>query len=81
VPGYEITTWYGLWGPPRLPAGVAQRMQQALARGLAQPEHAQRLAAMGAIPVVSRPGDYAGFVQSEFERWGRLVRDAGIKGE
>ena len=81
VPGYEITTWYGLWGPRGLPPAVAARMQAALAAGLAQPEHAARLAAMGAIRTVPPPADFARFVQAEFDRWGRLVREAGIKGE
>ncbi len=81
VPGYEITTWYGLWGPRGLPAAVAQRMQAALAAGMAQPDHAARLAAMGAIRTAPPPADFARFVQAEFDRWGRLVREAGIKGE
>ena len=81
VPGYEITTWYGVWGPKGLPPAVALRMQEALRRGLSQPEHAARLQAMGAIRTVTPPEEYARFVQAEYERWGRLVREAGIKGE
>ncbi|MCW8087951.1 Bug family tripartite tricarboxylate transporter substrate binding protein [Sabulicella glaciei] len=81
VPGYEIATWYGLWGPPRLPDAVAKRMRDALAQGMAQPEASGRLAAMGAIPILSEPAEYARFVRSESDRWGQLVRDAGIRAE
>ena len=81
VPGYEITTWYGLWGPPRLPSATAARIRQAVAQGMATPEATMRLAALGAVSVVSTPGDFARFAAAESERWGRLVRDAGIRGE
>lgn len=81
LPGFEISTWYGLWGPPRLPDATARRMQQALAAGLRAPEHAARLAALGADPVVSEPTEFARFVQAESERWGALIRAAGIRGE
>ena len=81
VPGYEITTWYGLWGPPRLSAATATRIHEAVARGLATPEAMLRLAALGAVPVVSTPEAFARFVANESARWGRLVRDAGILGE
>lgn len=81
VPGYEISTWYGLWGPPRLPAATAARIQAAVAQGLARPEATLRLAALGAIPVSSTPDAFARFAASESERWGRLVRDANIRGE
>ncbi|WP_207539208.1 Bug family tripartite tricarboxylate transporter substrate binding protein [Sabulicella rubraurantiaca] len=81
VPGYEIATWYGLWGPPRLPEAVAKRMRDVLAQGMTQPEASGRLAAMGAIPILSEPAEYARFVRSESDRWGQLVRDAGIRAE
>jgi tripartite-type tricarboxylate transporter receptor subunit TctC len=81
VPGYEITTWYGLWGPPRLPAAIATRMRDAVAQGLATPEATTRLAALGAVQVASTPEEFTRFVASESARWGKLVRDAGIRGE
>ncbi|MDB5413900.1 MAG: tripartite tricarboxylate transporter substrate binding protein [Rubritepida sp.] len=81
VPGYEISTWYGMWGPKNLPPALAARMQQAVARVVAATDPKARFAAMGANPVASTPADFARFVGTEYARWGQLVRDADIKGE
>jgi tripartite-type tricarboxylate transporter receptor subunit TctC len=81
VPGYEISTWYGLWAPPRLPAALATRMQENVARVLATPEAQARFLAMGAEPVASTPEAFARFVRAEYDRFGALIRDADIKGE
>ena len=81
VPGFEMSTWYGIWGPPRLPAPLALRMQQAVARVLATPEALARFQAMGATPIASTPEAFGQFVRAEHARFGRLVRDADIKGE
>jgi tripartite-type tricarboxylate transporter receptor subunit TctC len=81
VSGYEISTWYGLWGPPRLPVATAARIQGAVAQALTTPEAMTRLAALGAVPVASTPDAFGRFATAESERWGRLVREAGIRGE
>ncbi len=81
VPGYEISTWYGMWGPPRLPGALATRMQENVARVLATPEAQARFLAMGADPVASTPEAFARFVCAEYDRFGQLIRDADIKGE
>ena len=81
VPGYEISTWYGMWAPPRLPMALATRMQENVARVLATPEAQARFLAMGAEPVASTPEAFARFVRSEYDRFGALIRDADIKGE
>lgn len=78
VPGYEIATWYGMWGPRNLPEAIATRMQQAVAAVSATEEARTRFTALGAQAVASPPADFARFVRSEHERWGRLVRDANI---
>jgi len=81
VPGYEIATWYGIWAPPRTPAGIVARLQAAVAAAMRTPEVRERMAALGAVPVADTPEHFAGFVRTEFDRWGRLVRDAGIKAD
>ena len=78
-PDYEISTWYGMWAPAR--TAVVGRMQQAVAAALAQPEAASRLAALGASPGGQAPEAVGAFVASEYARYGRLVRDAGIRAE
>ncbi len=81
VAGYEISTWYGIWAPARTPAAIVEALQQAVARGLATAEARERMAALGAVPVADTPDHFAAFVRSEYDRWGRLVRDARITAE
>jgi tripartite-type tricarboxylate transporter receptor subunit TctC len=79
VPGYEISTWYGIWAPARTPSAIINRLQQAVAAAARNPETRARFDALGAEPVADSPEDYARFVRAEFDRWGKLVRDARIK--
>lgn len=79
VPGYEISTWYGIWAPARTPSAIIARLQQAVASVARNPETRARFDALGAEPVADSPEDYARFVRAEFDRWGKLVRDAKIK--
>jgi tripartite-type tricarboxylate transporter receptor subunit TctC len=79
VPGYEISTWYGIWAPARTPPAIIARLQQAVASAARNPETRARFDALGAEPVADSPEDYARFVRAEYDRWGKLVRDARIK--
>jgi tripartite-type tricarboxylate transporter receptor subunit TctC len=79
VPGYEISTWYGIWAPARTPLAIINRLQQAVAAAARNPETRARFDALGAEPVADSPEDYTRFVRAEFDRWGKLVRDARIK--
>lgn len=81
VPGYEMTTWYGMWGPPRMSPALATRIQEGVARMAATPEAQARFLSMGAEPVASTPQAFGRFVREEFDRFGRLIREADIKGE
>jgi tripartite-type tricarboxylate transporter receptor subunit TctC len=79
VPGYEISTWYGIWAPARTPPAIINRLQQAVAAAARNPETRARFEALGAEPVADSPEDYARFVRAEYDRWGKLVRDVRIK--
>lgn len=81
VPGYEIATWYGLWAPAGTPAAILGRMQQSVAEAMALPALQATLETLGAVPVADAPEDFARFARSEYDRWGRLVRDAGIEAQ
>ncbi|MCO6418119.1 tripartite tricarboxylate transporter substrate binding protein [Siccirubricoccus sp. KC 17139] len=81
VPGYAITTWYGLWAPARTPAPILERVQRAVAAGVRQPEAAERFASMGAEPVAQEPAAFAAFATAEYDRYGRLVREANIRAD
>lgn len=81
VPGYEITTWYGVWGPPGMGPEVAGRRHLALLRAGRSGAALAAWEAMGAIPVFSDPASFAAFLREEHARFGRLIRDADIQPE
>jgi tripartite-type tricarboxylate transporter receptor subunit TctC len=78
VPGFDIATWYAIWAPPRTPASITGRLQQAVAAAVAVPEVREKLATLGAEPVADTPEEFAMFCAREYDRWGRLVRDARV---
>ena len=78
VPGFDIATWYAIWAPPRTPAPIVARLQQAVAAAVAVPEVREKLATLGAEPVADTPEEFAMFCAREYDRWGRLVRDARV---
>jgi tripartite-type tricarboxylate transporter receptor subunit TctC len=78
VPGFDIATWYAIWAPPRTPSAIVARLQQAVAAAVAVPEVREKLATLGAEPVADTPEEFAMFCAREYDRWGRLVRDARV---
>jgi tripartite-type tricarboxylate transporter receptor subunit TctC len=78
-PGLVISTWYGIWAPPRMPMAIAERMQRAVAVAVQDSDVRARLATLGADPVADTPADFAAFCRSEYEKFGAIVRAANIR--
>ncbi|WP_206035663.1 tripartite tricarboxylate transporter substrate binding protein [Roseomonas sp. HF4] len=77
-PGLVISTWYGIWAPPRTPAPIVDRLQRAVAVAVQDDEVKARMATLGADPVADRPDAFAAFCRSEYEKFGAIVRSANI---
>lgn len=78
IPGFVVSQWHGIVAPAGTPRAVVERLQQAIARGLQQPEVAARLAADGTEPVGSTPQQFAAHMKAEREKWLRAIKQAGI---
>ncbi|MDB5901303.1 MAG: hypothetical protein JWM26_181 [Betaproteobacteria bacterium] len=81
VPGYEYTTWYGLFGPKAMQKGVVSQLNGAVAKALGSPEVSQRLMSQGAEPSPSTPEALTEYMREESARWAKVIRAAGIKAE
>jgi tripartite-type tricarboxylate transporter receptor subunit TctC len=81
VPGYEYTTWYGLFGPKAMQKGVVSQLNGAVAKALGSPEVSQRLTSQGAEPSPSSPEALTEYMREESARWAKVIRAAGIKAE
>jgi tripartite-type tricarboxylate transporter receptor subunit TctC len=81
VPGYEANNWWGLVAPTGTPEAVIARLDKEIVSVTASPETKKRLQAEGAEPLHRGPGDFGKFIKTEMNKWGRVVKEAGIKGE
>ena len=79
VPGYEMAVWYGAFGPPGMPRELAARLNAEINRVMALPDVRQKLEAIGVEPVNETPAQFAATLRADAEKWGRLVKELGIK--
>jgi tripartite-type tricarboxylate transporter receptor subunit TctC len=79
VPGFEATVWYGVYGPKTLPARLVQRWNESINRYLKSPAAQTHLKRSHMIAAGGTPADLAAFHKSETERWGAVVKAAGIE--
>ncbi len=81
VPGYDISTWYGLWAPKGTPRDIVERLASETAKILKQPDVRERYAALGAEPVGSTPDEFAAYCRSELTKWAKIVKESGAKAD
>ena len=79
VPGYDMSTWYGLVGPANLPPSVQKKLSDALVQTVNDPEFKARLIAQGMDPRPSTPPEFARFIQAEALKWAAILKDMDIK--
>jgi len=77
--GYQVTTWYALWGIRGTPKEAIDRLYQETAKALALPDMREIWASQGADPGGQRPEEFAVLVKSEIAKWAKVVKDAGVK--
>ncbi len=79
IPGFAVDQWYALFAPAGTPREVVVKLQGEIAKMVADRPTRDRLLSMGLDPVGSAPDDFAAYVKTETVKWGKLVREAGIK--
>jgi len=79
VKGYESMTWYGVVAPAATPQDVVAKLSTEVAAIMHDPATHERLSKDGADPVGSTPQEFARFMQSEIEKWRKVIRAAGIQ--
>lgn len=79
IPGYRAVSFTGMFLPAKTPDAIVRRLNQEVVRYLRTPEARERLAAEGAEPVGSTPDELRTAVKTETERWGKIIKAAGIQ--
>jgi len=81
VPGYEASAWNGLAAPRHTPASVIETLNREINAGMADPKIKAQLANLGGTVIAGRAADFSKFIADEVEKWGKVVKSAGIKPE
>jgi tripartite-type tricarboxylate transporter receptor subunit TctC len=81
VPGYEATSWFGMFAPAATPAPVVAKLNAALVKVLADPEVKKKLAEQGAEPYSEKPEQFAEFIRKETAKWSKVVKDSGASAD
>jgi tripartite-type tricarboxylate transporter receptor subunit TctC len=79
LPNFDVTSWYGLWAPAGTPAPVVRKLHALVTQAFADPEIKDTWFKLGADPGGSTPQEFGAFVSSEIVKWGKVVRDSGLK--
>ena len=81
VPGYEASQWYGIGAPSNTPVEIVDKLNKEINAAIADPGMKARFAAIGGEPLGGSPAEFGKLISEETEKWGRVVRAAGIKPE
>ena len=77
VPGYEATSWFGLFVPAKTPADIQQKLHAAIAKVLKDPAVIKKINDQGGEVVIDTQEGFAKFIDAEAKKWGKVVKDSG----
>jgi tripartite-type tricarboxylate transporter receptor subunit TctC len=81
VPGYEVSSWYGLSARAGTPAEVIDKINKEVNAGLADPTMKARLGDLGGVTIAGSPADFGKLIADETEKWAKVIKAANIKPE
>lgn len=79
VPGYEATSWFGLWSVAGTPQPVLDKLHASLTKVLKDPAVAKKIADQGGEVVIETPAQFDAFIKSEAAKWGKVVKESGAE--
>jgi len=77
LPSYEMSQWFGLLAPARTPASIIGRLNAEVGKVMTIPDVRERLAAQGADAVATTPREFAFHINSELEKWAKVIKALG----
>lgn len=79
VPGYEVSAWFGLFGPAKLPPAIVEQLYKEAAKAVNEPKVAAGMEAGGTEVVGNPPREFTQQAKTEYDKWRKLVKQAGLK--
>ena len=77
MPGFDVNSWYGVFGPAALPKDIVAKINNDIANILAAGDVKERLASLGAEPAPMKPEEFGRYVRDEIAKWAKVVRASG----
>jgi tripartite-type tricarboxylate transporter receptor subunit TctC len=81
VPGYDTGVWWGLLGPAGMPANIVAQLSSDFLAALKAPAVKERLNTLGSSPIGSSPKQFDAVIRADYEKWGPIIKAAGMKAE
>jgi tripartite-type tricarboxylate transporter receptor subunit TctC len=81
LPGYEMVSYFGIFGPPKVPAPIVDKLNREILRVISRAEVKDLLANAGIEVVGSTPAQLGVIIKAEVAKWGKVIKDAGIRSE
>ena len=81
LPGYEFTTWHGILAPKGTPRAIVALLNDRLKKSLAAPDQAKRFHDHGLDVLASTPEEFATFLAAEYKKWGRVIKERGMRAD
>ncbi len=81
LPGYEFTTWQGLLAPKNTPRAIAVSLSERIKKSLSAPEHVKRFNDSGLDIIAGTPDEFAAHLKKEVEKWGKVIKERGMRAE
>ncbi len=78
IPGFESSQWWGMFAPPATPAEIVDRLNAEVARMLVDADVKARFANEGAEAIGGSPREFAAYMKTDYDKWGKVVKAAGI---
>jgi tripartite-type tricarboxylate transporter receptor subunit TctC len=79
LPGYDVSSWYGMYAPAGTPGGIVAKLNAEIATAMKAPDVAERLGGMGAQAAPTSPEAFGRITRDEIKRWAKVVHDSGAK--
>jgi len=79
VPDFEVSSWNGLFAPAKTPQTIVDRLYEVTVAALKSPQMKEKMEAEGAEPVGQTPAQFRAYVQSEIDKWGKVIKAANVK--
>jgi tripartite-type tricarboxylate transporter receptor subunit TctC len=81
LPGFDISTWFGIFVPAGTPREAVDRLHAEFTRALAAPDIREKMLALGAEPVGSKPEEFAAYIRAEADKYARVIRASGARAD